>query len=158
MRPRTSSSTKRATQRAEPRAGKDPTGIGGSFLLAKDAPRCPKEVALEAVRRLPANVSWPQVTYRLELIRDLQRAVDDARVGGVANVRDLRRQVAEWDRLRVTAERRAKRLFRSIEGARAWLISEIPSLGFKTPLQVLKTPGGLQNIENLLGRIEHGIY
>jgi putative toxin-antitoxin system antitoxin component (TIGR02293 family) len=40
----------------------------------------------------------------------------------------------------------------------AWLNAELPSLGFKKPMSFLDTFTGIQTIDQLLGRIEWGMF
>ena len=52
---------------------------------------------------------------------------------------------------------RAKELFGTHENTREWLNAEIPALGGRTPLAFARTEQGAREVENLIGRIEHGI-
>lgn len=66
----------------------------------------------------------------------------------------------ESDRL-VRASRvfgRALELFEGdIEAARDWLQDEQPALGGLVPLELAKSEIGVQEVESLIGRLEHGI-
>jgi putative toxin-antitoxin system antitoxin component (TIGR02293 family) len=42
-------------------------------------------------------------------------------------------------------------------GARQWLETPIPSLGNQRPLELAQTEPGAREVEDLIGRIEHGI-
>ncbi len=80
------------------------------------------------------------------------------------------RTVARWEeggvspsplaltRLRLLAEIRekARRLFKE-KAAEAWLRDPNPLLGGQPPLERLRAPGGLEEVRDLLGRIEWGI-
>lgn len=46
----------------------------------------------------------------------------------------------------------------SIEAGRRWLTSPQVGLGGSTPLEYAETELGAREVENLLGRIEHGVY
>jgi len=46
----------------------------------------------------------------------------------------------------------------SIQKARAWLRKENPALGGEAPLRLLDTEIGERRVEDLLNRINHGIY
>lgn len=88
-----------------------------------------------------------------------------AQILGVAS-----RTVARWEaehatpsplaahRLRLLAEilEKARRLFKDQE-AEAWLQTPNPALGGQPPLLRLRAPGGLEEVRDLLGRIEWGI-
>ncbi|MEQ1604365.1 MAG: MbcA/ParS/Xre antitoxin family protein [Pyrinomonadaceae bacterium] len=39
-----------------------------------------------------------------------------------------------------------------------WLNSPRPVLGGVTPLEMSKTDAGLREVENLIGRLEHGVF
>lgn len=43
------------------------------------------------------------------------------------------------------------------EAARAWFSKPQPALGGATPLEVARTEVGAREVENLIGRLEHGI-
>lgn len=44
------------------------------------------------------------------------------------------------------------------EHAVEWLLSEQPAFAGKTPIEVGQTDLGAREVENLLGRLEHGVY
>lgn len=52
---------------------------------------------------------------------------------------------------------RAKQVFGSDENTRSWFNSKILALGRKTPLEFAQTEPGAREVENLIGRIEHGV-
>jgi putative toxin-antitoxin system antitoxin component (TIGR02293 family) len=52
---------------------------------------------------------------------------------------------------------RAKELFGTHANTREWLNAEIPALGGRTPLSFARTEQGAREVENLIGRIEHGL-
>lgn len=45
-----------------------------------------------------------------------------------------------------------------VEAARAWLARPAPALGNRTPREVATTELGAREVENLIGRLEHGVY
>lgn len=53
---------------------------------------------------------------------------------------------------------RATRLFGDVEAAAEWLRSANTSLGGSTPLDLADTEIGAREVEDLLGRIEYGVY
>lgn len=53
---------------------------------------------------------------------------------------------------------RAKQVFGDRERTRAWLNRELRVLGGRTPLDFAKTEPGAREVENILGRIEHGVF
>jgi putative toxin-antitoxin system antitoxin component (TIGR02293 family) len=52
----------------------------------------------------------------------------------------------------------AVHLFGSIENARRWLKSPQRGLGGAVPLDYAQTEAGAREVENLLGRIDYGVY
>lgn len=51
----------------------------------------------------------------------------------------------------------AKQLFATHANTRQWLNAELPALGWRTPLDFARTEQGAREVEDLLGRIEHGV-
>jgi putative toxin-antitoxin system antitoxin component (TIGR02293 family) len=58
--------------------------------------------------------------------------------------------------LRILAK--AKETFQSEEKAGRWLKEENRALGGRAPLEALQTESGARLVENILGRIAHGVY
>ena len=67
----------------------------------------------------------------------------------------------ESDRL-LRAARVLGRALELFEGDRSaaieWLTSPLPALGDEQPIEVARTEVGAREVENLIGRIEHGVY
>jgi putative toxin-antitoxin system antitoxin component (TIGR02293 family) len=53
---------------------------------------------------------------------------------------------------------RTKEVFASDDAAREWLHSPARALGYVSPLEFAETEAGARETENLLGRIEHGVF
>lgn len=53
---------------------------------------------------------------------------------------------------------RAERVFGEPEAARGWLKQPARALGYESPLHFSETEAGAREVENLLGRIEHGVF
>ncbi len=53
---------------------------------------------------------------------------------------------------------RAKQLFVTDENTLGWFHAKILALGGKTPLEYAQTEPGAREVENVIGRIEHGVY
>jgi putative toxin-antitoxin system antitoxin component (TIGR02293 family) len=53
---------------------------------------------------------------------------------------------------------RARQLFVTDENVRKWLHTELPALGWRTPIDFAQTEPGAREVENLIGRIEHGVF
>ncbi len=44
------------------------------------------------------------------------------------------------------------------DAASEWMLSPLPALGGETPIDIARTEAGARQVENLVGRIEHGVY
>ena len=53
---------------------------------------------------------------------------------------------------------RAIEVFGDRTKALRWLRTPIPSLGDRTPEEMLEHDGGIEQVEETLGRIEHGVW
>ena len=53
---------------------------------------------------------------------------------------------------------RAAEVFGTREKAMSWLRAPLPWLGDKTPLSLLHSSEGIQEVEDVLGRIEQGVW
>ena len=49
-------------------------------------------------------------------------------------------------------------VFENVETARNWLKKSNRALAGKTPLELLDTDAGTQQVDQLLNKIEHGVY
>lgn len=102
-----------------------------------------------------------------ELARCLEISLDD--VAGLLrmNPRTLARRMGEGSLDLSESERlwqlsrlfhRAEEVLESRSGALHWFKNPIAALGWATPLAYARTAVGLRELENILGRIEHGVY
>jgi len=53
---------------------------------------------------------------------------------------------------------RAKQVFGTDENTRRWFNARILALGRKTPLEYAQTEPGAREVENIIGRIEDGVF
>ena len=53
---------------------------------------------------------------------------------------------------------RAMEVFGTREKALRWLNSPVRSLGDRTPLSLLNSPEGVAQVQDTLGRVEHGVW
>jgi putative toxin-antitoxin system antitoxin component (TIGR02293 family) len=53
---------------------------------------------------------------------------------------------------------RAMEVFGTREKALRWLNTPVRSLGDQTPLSLLNTPEGVAQVQDTLGRVEHGVW
>ncbi len=84
------------------------------------------------------------------------------------STRTLERRIAENATLPVTESERvvrvgriytkAREVFEDDEEAAHWLNEPLGSLGGRTPLEVIRTEPGARAVEQVLGRIEHGVF
>jgi putative toxin-antitoxin system antitoxin component (TIGR02293 family) len=81
--------------------------------------------------------------------RTLQRRIDEGRL-------DLSESERLWELARLF--RRAVDVLESEAGAVHWFKNPIEVLGWATPLTYARTAVGLRELDNVLGRIEHGVY
>jgi len=109
--------------------------------------------AFSVLERLHRNVAI-DIDELTDLVQISQRTLTRRRKEG-------RFLPEESDRL-VRASRllaKAIELFQGdIESARAWLSSPQMALGGAVPLNIAKTELGAREVENLLGRLEYGVY
>ena len=102
-----------------------------------------------------------------ELARSLEITLDD--IAGLLrmNPRTLQRRLSERSLDLSESERlwqisrlfhRAEEVLESRAGALHWFKNPIEALGWATPLAYARTAVGLRELENILGRIEHGVY
>ncbi len=82
--------------------------------------------------------------------------------------RTYARRVAAKGRLKIPEGERAvrlmrlfdlaKRVFGTDENTRGWFNARIPALGGKSPIDYAQTEPGAREVENVIGRIEHGVF
>jgi len=102
-----------------------------------------------------------------ELARLLQVTMDDLAGLLRLNPRTLQRrletgvlELSESERLWALSRLfyRAAEVLESEAAAVHWFKNPVPALGWATPLAYARTVVGLRELENILGRIEHGVY
>jgi len=81
--------------------------------------------------------------------RTFQRRMDE----GILSLNESERL---WELSRLFF--RALDVLESVHGAIHWFKNPIQALGWATPLAYAGTSVGLRELENILGRIEHGVY
>jgi len=81
--------------------------------------------------------------------RTLQRRLDEGTL-------DLSESERVWELSRLI--HRAAEVLESKEAAVHWFKNPIEVLGWATPLAYARTAVGLRELDNILGRIEHGVY
>ncbi len=121
----------------------------------------PRQELIEAMTRgLPAALAR-------ELASGMEVTLEDMAGLLRLNPRTLQRRLGEgvldlseserlWELARLF--HRAKDVLESEAGAVHWFKNPIQALGWATPLSYARTVVGLRELENILGRIEHGVY
>jgi putative toxin-antitoxin system antitoxin component (TIGR02293 family) len=89
---------------------------------------------------------------------DLSEVIPRRTLTSLRGVRKL--TIEQSDRIARTAgiAAFAQRVFGDPEVAREWLLTRNPALGHEIPLRLLRTGCGAKVVENVLVRIEHGVY
>jgi putative toxin-antitoxin system antitoxin component (TIGR02293 family) len=108
----------------------------------------PAHLARELARRLEITLDDLAGLLRLNP-RTLQRRLDE----GVLNLTESERL---WELSRLFC--RAVDVLETEPGAVHWFKNQIQALGGATPLSYARTAVGLRELDNVLGRIEHGVY
>ena len=65
---------------------------------------------------------------------------------------------SDWVNRLARIAAQAEEVFGSMEKASHWLRESNTALGGVTPISLLDTDLGTRQVENVLGRIEHGVY
>ncbi len=102
-----------------------------------------------------------------ELSHCLEISLDDTAGLLRMNPRTLQRRMGEgildlseserlWQLSRLF--HRAEEVLESRAGALHWFKNPIAAVGWATPMAYARTAVGLRELENILGRIEHGVY
>jgi putative toxin-antitoxin system antitoxin component (TIGR02293 family) len=96
------------------------------------------------------EISLPDVAGLLRMNpRTLQRRIGEGSL-------DLNGSERLWQLSRLV--HRAEEVLESRAGALHWFKNPIAALGWATPMAYARTAVGLRELENILGRIEHGVY
>lgn len=113
-----------------------------------------RRIIAETLLARPAESS-NEDDRRADEIEQLKRLVQMvAKVVGETRVVEIETEVKPI--VEVTA--RAMEVFGTREKALSWLNSPVLSLGDQTPLSLLKTPDGVAQVQDILGRVEHGVW
>jgi putative toxin-antitoxin system antitoxin component (TIGR02293 family) len=133
--------------------------LGGAGVLRER--RATYEALIEKARVGFPYATLEAIATRFEIPQDLLVRVLHLPPRTLARRKKARRLSAdESDRLlrlaRVVA--RAEEVLGSRERAGAWLRGTVRALGGIRPLDLLDTDLGAQQVEQVLGRIEHGVY
>lgn len=148
-----------AQARARGEAERLATLLGGRKALAQAVSE-PGDIQ-DAIRK-----GLPYATFEILLGVLGIRALELARLLGVAT-RTLARRKSGGELSPVESDRlyriahivlKASEVLGTLEKARAWLHRKNRALGGSTPISCLDTGVGERQVEEILGRIDHGIY
>jgi hypothetical protein len=56
----------------------------------------PKQDAIEAIERLPDNVDFDEIVYRLYVLYKIRQGVQDIEAGRGTSSEDLAREIEQW--------------------------------------------------------------
>jgi putative toxin-antitoxin system antitoxin component (TIGR02293 family) len=108
----------------------------------------PASLARELARRMEVTLEDMAGLLRLNP-RTLQRRLGEGRL-------DLSESERLWELARLFY--RAVEVLEGEPDAVHWFKNPIQALGWATPLAYARTAVGLRELDNILGRIEHGVY
>lgn len=137
--------------------------MGGPGVLSEVLPR-PVRSDLEWVRAVEEGLPTEAVEAAIERgvlsWSDVQELVLPRRTFSHRKARSNRLTPEESDRLLrlLRAIAKAKDTFQDEEKARRWLRKPNRALGGAVPFEMLKTASGARLVEQVLGRIAHGVY
>jgi putative toxin-antitoxin system antitoxin component (TIGR02293 family) len=133
----------------------------------------PKIANLAELQSLPQPDLIQAVTHGLpamlirEMARQLDVTLDDAAGLLRMNSRILHRRLDDgvldlgeserlWELSRLFC--RAEEVLENKKAAVHWFKNPVQALGWDTPLAYARTAVGIRELDNILGRIEHGVY
>ena len=122
--------------------------LPNSELIVAISAGLPSDLGRELARRLEITMDDMAGLLRMNQ-RTLQRRLGEGRL-------DLNESERLWQISRLF--HRAVEVLESRAGAIHWFKNPIEALGWATPLAYARTAVGLRELENILGRIEHGVY
>lgn len=126
----------------------DLQGLPQAELIEAIRHGLPAEMASELAGQL--EIGQEELATLLRLTpRTLQRRLEHGQL-------EMNESERVWELARLMS--RAVEVLESDAGAVQWLQSPIQALGWKTPLTLAQTAVGLREVENVLGRIEHGVF
>jgi len=108
----------------------------------------PATLARELAQKMEVTLEDMSGLLRLNP-RTFQRRMDD----GILSLSESERL---WELSRLFS--RAVEVLETVPSAIHWFKNPIQALGWATPLAYARTSVGLRELENILGRIEHGVY
>jgi putative toxin-antitoxin system antitoxin component (TIGR02293 family) len=131
--------------------------LGGVAVLGKKV-NSGVAFARRVEQGLPRTVIAQLKRYGHLSDADLTEVIPRRTLTSLQGLRKL--SVEQSDRIARTAAivAFAQRVFGDPEIARDWLLTPNPALGNEIPLRLVRTGSGAKVVENVLVRIEHGVY
>jgi putative toxin-antitoxin system antitoxin component (TIGR02293 family) len=108
----------------------------------------------EDIRRIVAETVLAKLADSANGERKRTEEIEQFERTGEARVVEVRSQAKPI--VEVTA--RATEVFGTREKALRWLNTPVRSPGDQTPLSLLETPEGVAQVQDTLGRVEHGVW
>lgn len=129
-----------------------PNVTRSSQLLQREMARIRSGLKFAAVQNLQRSLDLP--AEKLAGLLGMSRATFHRRKVQGRIARDESEKVLRYERLLA----RATDVFDNADDARSWLRAPQRALGGATPLDFAGSEMGSREVENLLGRLEHGVY
>jgi putative toxin-antitoxin system antitoxin component (TIGR02293 family) len=123
-------------------------GLTQGRLIEAVTQGLPSSLARELARKMEISLEDMSGLLRMNP-RTFQRRMND----GTLNLGESERL---WELSRLFSN--AVDVLESASAAVHWFKNPIQALGWATPLAYARTSIGLRELENILGRIEHGVY
>ena len=125
------------------------TAIGA---VQQEIGRIQAGLSFRAVRNLQHALDLP--LEKIAAFLGMSRATLHRRKAQGKIARDESEKLVRYQRL----VKKAEEVFGTPKAAREWLIHPQPGLGNARPVEFARTELGAREVENLLGRIEYGVY
>ena len=126
--------------------------VAGIGSVQQQIGRIQAGLSFRAVRNLQNALDLP--LEKIATFLGMSRATLHRRKTQGKIARDESEKLVRYQRL----VKRAEEVFGSAASAREWLIHSQPGLGNVKPVEFARTELGAREVENLLGRIEYGVY
>ena len=126
--------------------------VAGIGSVQQQIGRIQAGLSFRAVRNLQSALDLP--LEKIATFLGMSRATLHRRKTQGKIARDESEKLVRYQRL----VKRAEEVFGSATSAREWLTHPQPGLGNVKPVEFARTELGAREVENLLGRIEYGVY
>jgi putative toxin-antitoxin system antitoxin component (TIGR02293 family) len=131
--------------------------LGGVAVLGKEV-ISDLAFARRVEKGLPASVIARLKRYSHLSDAELSEVIPRRTLTSLRGARKLTTEQSDRIARTATIAALAQQVFGDPEAAREWLLSPNPALGGEIPLRLLRTGSGAKIVEDVLIRIEHGVY